>query len=202
MGSSPPVRGALIRLVEQGAQQGLIPARAGSTHPLQGVGHLSRAHPRPCGEHVLVGVVWGALAGSSPPVRGALVYHHEEELASGLIPARAGSTCPSVTVFRVVRAHPRPCGEHVGKKIPKDSSQGSSPPVRGALMPPQNSILALGLIPARAGSTEELRNEGLSGWAHPRPCGEHFLAFAQLVGRVGSSPPVRGALFLYLGHSG
>ena len=52
----------------------------------------TRAHPRPCGEHPCVVVVLVGNAGSSPPVRGALMTNDKKTEKVGLIPARAGST--------------------------------------------------------------------------------------------------------------
>ena len=71
LGSSPPVRGALSEVLLPTRGGGLIPARAGST--LLGVPSFGVvwAHPRPCGEHVLILSCSGTVAGSSPPVRGA-----------------------------------------------------------------------------------------------------------------------------------
>ena len=91
-GSSPPVRGALCSERAASMAYGLIPARAGSTGA--GVCSLtvSRAHPRPCGEHVEWADARKKKPGSSPPVRGALVGNLKVLGLLGLIPARAGST--------------------------------------------------------------------------------------------------------------
>ena len=51
---------------------------------------------------------------------------------NGLIPARAGSTPLVVSRSLVVRAHPRPCGEHSVRVFRCAEIAGSSPPVRGA----------------------------------------------------------------------
>ena len=50
-GSSPPVRGALPTLLTDPFNDGLIPARAGSTFQLLDLLVCWWAHPRPCGEH-------------------------------------------------------------------------------------------------------------------------------------------------------
>ena len=71
----------------------------------------------------------------------------------GLIPARAGSTVTATCIFGRVRAHPRPCGEHMGRKAIGPANQGSSPPVRGAHREVGDLESWEGLIPARAGST-------------------------------------------------
>ena len=111
------------------------------------------------------------------------------------------------------RAHPRPCGEHEYLKGSDDTSEGSSPPVRGALFASRSKTRQWGLIPARAGSTirflapnpedrahprpcGEHAKENIAqtmNSAHPRPCGEHATDRGIGVAVMGSSPPVRGA---------
>ena len=92
LGSSPPVRGAHRACYPLGLVDGLIPACAGSTE--SAVAHLCIiwAHPRLCGEHVRCGQINHALAGSSPPVRGAHQSENTLGEGNGLIPACAGST--------------------------------------------------------------------------------------------------------------
>ena len=70
-GSSPHVRGALLRLLIAATIGGIIPACAGSTAMLR-LGRKSDGdHPRMCGEHGLIGEVERCSRGSSPHVRGA-----------------------------------------------------------------------------------------------------------------------------------
>ena len=73
--------------------------------------------------------------------------------AAGIIPADAGSTGDSHTVFVLRKDHPRGCGEHYILALLLILPLGSSPRMRGAL-----SILLSGghltrIIPADAGST-------------------------------------------------
>ena len=51
VGSSPLVRGALPFPASSTSCQGIIPARAGSTHDSQHEGTCIQDHPRSCGEH-------------------------------------------------------------------------------------------------------------------------------------------------------
>ena len=111
-GSSPPVRGARVVENERKAAEGLIPARAGSTPGLSALSVPRRAHPRPCGEHLSTVRDISSVLGSSPPVRGAPGIQAYLHAAPGLIPARAGSTLNRHPALGLVRAHPRPCGEH------------------------------------------------------------------------------------------
>ena len=70
---------------------------------------------------------------------------------------------------------------------------GSSPQVRGALAVLHGHDVAVGIIPAGAGSTPPpARGRDREG-DHPRRCGEHRLQSALQSRTVGSSPQVRGA---------
>ena len=53
--------------------------------------------------------------------------------------------------------------------------------------------LALGIIPAYAGSTSFALTMPSPTWDHPRVCGEHQSAFAAHLWWQGSSPRMRGA---------
>ena len=70
---------------------------------------------------------------------------------------------------------------------------GSSPLARGA--PPTVAARegGVGLIPARAGSTEVVAGAFVTTGAHPRSRGEHALEARGIAVRTGSSPLARGA---------
>ena len=193
VGSSPPVRGAHTGALQESQMAGLIPARAGSTESSRATRSWHRAHPRPCGEHLCSLLVLRLLLGSSPPVRGARYRGARPYYTPGLIPARAGSTGTRLFCACGKWAHPRPCGEHYVDISSYNSVSGSSPPVRGARGRGFFNLGALGLIPARAGSTPGTLRSWNASWAHPRPCGEHSLNLPLLNLALGSSPPVRGA---------
>ena len=170
------MRGALQGISLESCSSGLIPACAGSTDGVQAIRVQDGAHPRLCGEHLIQVTHSESVAGSSPPVRGALPARMGQHRYLGLIPACAGSTFGHMLVRENDRAHPRPCGEHVDDNFLAPLSSGSSPPVRGALgvYPPR--MARSGLIPARAGSTQMIMSSTPVGGAHPRPCGEHLSA--------------------------
>ena len=199
LGSSPPVRGAQHRAQCLPWFVGLIPARAGSTDKYARISETSRAHPRPCGEHKVLGASPLAVEGSSPPVRGAHGTNNPVGHKPGLIPARAGSTSDAPKMHHKIGAHPRPCGEHLRFPPVRRARRGSSPPVRGAPAIGRLHSSWAGLIPARAGSTLSLMGISESCGAHPRPCGEHSSSSTRWVLRSGSSPPVRGAHLLTWG---
>ena len=92
------------------------------------------------------------------------------------------------------------CGEHEKILLYGDAIPGSSPHVRGALDSGVNQVERTGIIPACAGSTMLLRDMLLDDRDHPRMCGEHTLMGVLAAWWLGSSPHVRGAQNLHLGH--
>ena len=191
-GSSPRVRGKLDGGVEEGAQGGLIPARAGKTAGRTRSPETCSAHPRACGENGHFLRAHRASPGSSPRVRGKRRGGFVWGWCRGLIPARAGKTPTPPGGRASWTAHPRACGENVGVIEGTLGPVGSSPRVRGklvAVLPPHHHA---GLIPARAGKTRRGRATHPCRTAHPRACGENVRSKAKPRARPGSSPRVRG----------
>ncbi len=152
-GSSPHVRGAPVHAPELGYRYGIIPACAGST----------------------IGAVAGHACPkeSSPHVRGALRSSPVPRSSRGIIPACAGSTWPISSRGQRKRDHPRMCGEHRHYHTSASTMRGSSPHVRGAHGKTHSPNCKLGIIPACAGSTAQLRRSEAVVGDHPRMCGEH-----------------------------
>ena len=73
---------------------------------------------------------------------------------------------------------------------------GSSPLTRGKQSLSQPKSLVLGIIPAHAGKTEELTQESLDEWDHPRSRGENAGSAVAAAFITGSSPLTRGKLLL------
>ncbi|EFW09850.1 hypothetical protein HMPREF9005_1174 [Actinomyces sp. oral taxon 178 str. F0338] len=111
-GSSPRVRGKRGPLARAGSTRRLIPARAGKTTTPATGSSCAAAHPRACGENREPSPIAGTFSGSSPRVRGKHDLHHHRCGSNGLIPARAGKTCPKVFANVGDGAHPRACGEN------------------------------------------------------------------------------------------
>ena len=156
-GSSPLTRGALVVGGSVVYVCRLIPAYAGSTHPLRCPIVCRWAHPRLRGEHKSRRDKATSNGGSSPLTRGARRCNDNGIGSDRLIPAYAGSTRLLFRRGCAARAHPRLRGEHTHPNEPTPVSPGSSPLTRGAprtmnaLTPPPR------LIPAYAGSTDECR---------------------------------------------
>ena len=135
--------------------------------------------------------------GSSPRLRGALPRWSRRRRRVRLIPASAGSTVGPIPAGGLRWAHPRVCGEHTTPHPCIGPMSGSSPRLRGAPPMSRESIRTLRLIPASAGSTAPRTFPTMRTQAHPRVCGEHDTAPHTRPMPWGSSPRLRGALFLF-----
>ena len=152
---------------------GLIPARAGNTETERPKQPRRRAHPRSRGEHMRIIYAAFPVVGSSPLARGTLDSRSAWPGGAGLIPARAGNTFPIAQCGGRGRAHPRSRGEHLACGSVRKAGGGSSPLARGTRAGGAVRATRPGLIPARAGNTEQLRQERRVFGAHPRSRGEH-----------------------------
>ena len=191
-GSSPLAQGTPLRPSGESGVGGLIPTHAGNTLKSTRCMALTRAHPRSRREHSPTKALRRRTWGSSPLTRGAL--RQIVQLAHGLrlIPAHAGNTPRQNRCGINRRAHPRSRGEHE-RMNPKIAAQlGSSPLTRGALGVGASARLAIGLIPAHAGSTRFVADARGRFGAHPRSRGEHETEAPDLTTFKGSSPLARG----------
>ena len=194
VGSSPRVRGKLVELDQGGRHRGLIPACAGKTSWPCRTRASTRAHPRVCGENVVVPTDYSDAAGSSPRVRGKPGQGGQGLERRRLIPACAGKTRRWWRRGRRCGAHPRVCGENRMGEQGILPAAGSSPRVRGKLLALGAHCPPRGLIPACAGKTQGFIPARAGNRAHPRVCGENQDVDAQAPLPDGSSPRVRGKL--------
>ena len=192
-GSSPRMRGALLRALRGPGRGGIIPAYAGSTRPTRRMRQSPEDHPRVCGEHSSSWRLMPTRRGSSPRMRGAQCAAPCGALPSRIIPAYAGSTASSTSSCRTGEDHPRVCGEHRMTSSGELASGGSSPRMRGARALADRIEREMGIIPAYAGSTLGARGGGRDMGDHPRVCGEHAHGAQLAVYLEGSSPRMRGA---------
>ena len=193
MGSSPRMRGAHKSVILPVQPTRIIPAYAGSTRSSWRHRRQAEDHPRVCGEHVLEAHVDGVRLGSSPRMRGALQTKIEDLQIGRIIPAYAGSTQPGHQDTGHHEDHPRVCGEHGCGRLRVRHHRGSSPRMRGAPIPYGYDVLPSRIIPAYAGSTDNLSAIAQRFGDHPRVCGEHYLMAARSALTCGSSPRMRGA---------
>ena len=152
------------------------------------------AHPRACGENLLLLSRIARPAGSSPRVRGKPAGWGAARACAGLIPACAGKTPATPAPTGARRAHPRACGENSLNHISDASAFGSSPRVRGKPRGRPRTVAGGRLIPACAGKTPRARRAHGRPAAHPRVCGENAVEGEDRARQWGSSPRVRGKL--------
>ena len=152
-GSSPRMRGAQRTDRLRPFSHGIIPADAGSTRPLQVIRDAIKDHPRGCGEHQQAGQRPVLHAGSSPRMRGALLWMVVGTNCTRIIPADAGSTRSRSSASSPGGDHPRGCGEHRLASPSFAVLFGSSPRMRGALGVGKVKADIARIIPADAGST-------------------------------------------------
>ena len=126
-----------------------------------------------CGEHVSGLVPFEDHAGSSPRVRGTQAQASAAHCTTGIIPACAGNTYPAWCHLRIMRDHPRVCGEHKPRRRQPTARPGSSPRVRGTRALAEVAVDEQGIIPACAGNTVANMGYSQSDRDHPRVCGEH-----------------------------
>ena len=113
--------------------------------------------------------------------------------AAGRFPARAGSTSGPSSSSPKCRDHPRSRGEHSPTSGKVTSEVGSPPLARGAPRREAPSRHAVGITPARAGSTFVEIVFFMLLPDHPRSRGEHtFMRNSEIV-KAGSPPLARGA---------
>ena len=130
-GSSPRMRGTRSYSRKQPHERGIIPAYAGNTTYWKLHELYVRDHPRVCGEHWNCGEVAFRTAGSSPRMRGTQQLSAPLSHVSGIIPAYAGNTSTSCQECPSSGDHPRVCGEHTCDYVNANTTQGSSPRMRG-----------------------------------------------------------------------
>ena len=111
--------------------------------------------------------------GSSPRGRGKLEGSAAEPQPIRLIPAWAGKTRFILEHSRIMAAHPRVGGENLSDHAMLNQHLGSSPRGRGKPRFIVHRAFPVGLIPAWAGKTNQVRASICQPPAHPRVGGEN-----------------------------
>ena len=159
-------------------------------------GRGKAVHPRGCGEHIRPALDPLRLDGSSPRVRGTPQNADRAPAPIRFIPAGAGNTRGLLGIRGGIPVHPRGCGEHVSGFIRPPRRAGSSPRVRGTPRQNQPVVRRRRFIPAGAGNTCRACGSRLRRPVHPRGCGEHSRPGCPEPSDNGSSPRVRGTLWI------
>ena len=169
----PHMRGTHITNERPDRRVGIIPAHAGNTRAWRPCRPWPRDHPRACGEHGEVRAIRMTVQGSSPRMRGTLLYSGHHRLRTGIIPAHAGNTVSGIRYLDFSRDHPRACGEHPALCRVRHVETGSSPRMRGTHALVLVAFGERGIIPAHAGNTFTPFVNGFLDGDHPRACEEH-----------------------------
>ena len=149
-------------------------------------------HPRSRGVYSAETVLDDEAFGSSPLARGLPRTDESSRPGEGIIPARAGFTVRPGASTTPTPDHPRSRGVYVECRPIAPQGRGSSPLARGLLQHSDRGVEVVGIIPARAGFTEEVDGQSGQFADHPRSRGVYLLASEMHTTGPGSSPLARG----------
>ncbi len=130
-GSSPRMRGTVVRNLESVLSERFIPAHAGNRLMSNIEFSKSSVHPRACGEQRTKIAIVKDENGSSPRMRGTEALGKARPSAVRFIPAHAGNSLSGMICNFCGRVHPRACGEQNPPFHNPPSTIGSSPRMRG-----------------------------------------------------------------------
>ena len=153
VGSSPLSRGIRPHSHPGRNPEGIIPALAGNTITSALLGTDPRDHPRSRGEYPSVCPFHTGSSGSSPLSRGIRTGAPKWRRGTGIIPALAGNTRPSLPAKPPTADHPRSRGEYGRDDGFARGLCGSSPLSRGIPSQRHRRPRRKGIIPALAGNT-------------------------------------------------
>ena len=151
-----------------------------------------RDHPRSRGVYTASMRIAARCVGSSPLARGLQRTMAEAIGLGGIIPARAGFTCPSPRECRRRWDHPRSRGVYRYWRRRALRARGSSPLARGLPTRARSPHIDGRIIPARAGFTPLFLLSARPRRDHPRSRGVYSAASPTRRPRAGSSPLARG----------
>ena len=191
-GSSPLARGLRPAGAGRLDPEGIIPARAGFTHPRLRRHARGPDHPRSRGVYRRPGRFLTPSEGSSPLARGLPSRAPERPAPGRIIPARAGFTGHLVRITGMRQDHPRSRGVYKVTLCSGVLDVGSSPLARGLRVVAASRRSTTGIIPARAGFTAPLHARPAGHRDHPRSRGVYSNAPGDGAVASGSSPLARG----------
>ena len=196
-GSSPRMRGTHVEDEVAGELRRFIPAYAGNARARAAAVLVAAVHPRVCGERTSPSCRCSRSGGSSPRMRGTLIFATVTGSIRRFIPAYAGNA-RSLRLRRYVGSvHPRVCGERLGRHAHPGRPSGSSPRMRGTRMAMWSFSMRRAarrgrFIPAYAGNALRPMMAVLRSSVHPRVCGERIAERRLAMCSGGSSPRMRG----------
>ena len=191
-GSSPLARGLHNPLAIFKRGNRIIPARAGFTSTNYNPAGMPTDHPRSRGVYSLIAGGNTLPGGSSPLARGLQLVRVGGQIADRIIPARAGFTDSSRGIPGPLSDHPRSRGVYPPVHGRGPTAGGSSPLARGLRHKAFTDLGISRIIPARAGFTRQVEQNGHRLQDHPRSRGVYNWDPAPVVCENGSSPLARG----------
>ena len=191
-GSSPRVRGTVSPTLHRGGRVRFIPACAGNRRLWRSGVISATVHPRVCGEQKPRKRRAADPSGSSPRVRGTVVFPFLVQFAARFIPACAGNRHQRAVISTSSAVHPRVCGEQEKELKVRKRPPGSSPRVRGTVDHIAAPPVGGRFIPACAGNRFSSDSLAPRISVHPRVCGEQAKSGYDGGTMNGSSPRVRG----------
>ena len=170
----------------------IIPARAGFTILQASRPRHCEDHPRSRGVYAHTAFLQSRRPGSSPLARGLHSVCERDSLPPRIIPARAGFTRLELGERGEITDHPRSRGVYPLPDSRRGAVMGSSPLARGLLAYNEAEKRERGIIPARAGFTDEEWQICWSARDHPRSRGVYPQPLSCRGAQDGSSPLARG----------
>ena len=132
------------------------------------------------------------FAGSSPLARGLRLRECLHRQVARIIPARAGFTGTGSLSQLTISDHPRSRGVYWNQHELQQRNRGSSPLARGLLDVHIAGLPRNGIIPARAGFTQDLRGREAPSADHPRSRGVYVVSTRLCRWREGIIPARAG----------
>ena len=189
----PRSRGVYVHLWDTRAwPHGSSPLARGLPGHVSGEGDCNMDHPRSRGVYDANAASFAHSSGSSPLARGLLNPNVGVLGHRGIIPARAGFTTRRGQQDQFCPDHPRSRGVYAVSAAPPKAAKGSSPLARGLRVRVSAGRPSRGIIPARAGFTEDVPGGVRGDWDHPRSRGVYSVSFDSVIVLTGSSPLARG----------
>ena len=147
------MRGKVTGSVSWNGNLGITPAHAGKSAIIRLFDTRTGDHPRTCGEKLIALIRCCCSLGSPPHMRGKGPCFRLDDTIQGITPAHAGKRIANLLNIRLVRDHPRTCGE---KMVEGDSTAvraGSPPHMRGKVYDASADMYDIGITPAHAGKS-------------------------------------------------
>ena len=182
------MRGKEAHNAGDGAVHRITPACAGKRCRTFRAVRSSWDHPRMCGEKAALPPGVLAPPGSPPRMRGKELAVGVIRQHGGITPAHAGKSRCILQQLRVVKDHPRTCGEKQMYFATTASCQGSPPHMRGKVIPCVFCLNHHGITPAHAGKSQGLNIFHTKRSSGPSPA-------AVPAGPAGSCPASRPSQF-------